>query len=92
MMNFINNDDVDYANIVVMVVVLVVNNNNNNNNNTYLHYSICKELGIETGENWYSRISKPVTEHEGITVLWNQGIQTDREVSANWPDIIVKNK
>jgi hypothetical protein len=25
-------------------------------------------------------------------VLWNQGIQTDREVLANRPDIIVKNK
>jgi hypothetical protein len=24
--------------------------------------------------------------------LWNQGIQTDREVSANRPDIIIKNK
>jgi hypothetical protein len=37
-------------------------------------------------------IPKPVTEHENITVLWNQGIQTDREVLANGPDIIVKNK
>jgi hypothetical protein len=27
-----------------------------------------------------------------ITVLWNQGIQTDREVLANRPDIIIKNK
>jgi hypothetical protein len=27
-----------------------------------------------------------------ITVLWNQGIQTDREVLTNRPDIIVKNK
>jgi hypothetical protein len=35
---------------------------------------------------------KPVTEHEDVTVLWNQGIQTDREVLANRPDIIVKNK
>jgi hypothetical protein len=29
--------------------------------------------------------------HEDITVLWNQGIQTDREVLANRPDIIIKN-
>jgi hypothetical protein len=27
-----------------------------------------------------------------ITVLWNQGIQTYREVLANRPDIIIKNK
>jgi hypothetical protein len=35
---------------------------------------------------------KPVTEHEDVAVLWNQGIQTDREVLANRPDMIVKNK
>jgi hypothetical protein len=56
------------------------------------HYSICKKLGIETTENWYSHIPKPVTEHEDIIVLWNQGIQTDREVLTNKPDIIIKNK
>jgi hypothetical protein len=33
-----------------------------------------------------------IIEHEDTTVLWNQGIQTDREVVANRPDIIIKNK
>jgi hypothetical protein len=41
---------------------------------THLHYSIRKKLGIETAENWYSHIPKPITEHEDIIVLWNQGI------------------
>jgi hypothetical protein len=40
----------------------------------------------------YSHIPKPVTEHEDVTVLWNQRIQTDRDVLANRPDIIIKNK
>jgi hypothetical protein len=51
---------------------------------------MCKKLGIETAENWYSHIPKPVTEHEDVTVLWNQGIQTDREVLSN--KTIIKNK
>jgi hypothetical protein len=55
---------------------------------THLHYSICKKLGIETAEYWYSHIPEPVTEREDVTVLWNQGIKTDREVLANRPDII----
>jgi hypothetical protein len=59
---------------------------------THLHYSICKTLGIETTENWYSHIPKPVCQHEDITVLWNQGVKTDREVLANKPNIIIKNK
>jgi hypothetical protein len=27
-----------------------------------------------------------------FTVLWNQAVHTDREVTANRPDIIIKNK
>jgi hypothetical protein len=57
-----------------------------------MHYSLCNKLGTVTTENWYSHILKAVTEHEGITVLWNQGEQMDREVLANRHDIIVKNK
>jgi hypothetical protein len=33
---------------------------------TDLHYSICKTLGTETTENWYSHIPKPVCQHEDI--------------------------
>jgi hypothetical protein len=51
-----------------------------------------KTSGIETTENWYSHIPKLICQHEDIKVLWNQGVQTDREVLANRPDIIIKNK
>jgi hypothetical protein len=27
-----------------------------------------------------------------VTVLWNKAVHTDREVTANRPDIIIKNK
>jgi hypothetical protein len=37
---------------------------------THLHYSICKTFGIETTENWYSHIPKPVCQHEDTTLLW----------------------
>ena len=35
---------------------------------------------------------KPVYEEGDVTVLWNQALRTDREVTANRPDIIIKNK
>ena len=35
---------------------------------------------------------KPVYEEEDVTVLWNQAVHTDREVTANRPDIIIKKK
>jgi hypothetical protein len=59
---------------------------------THLQYSLYKRSGTETTEDWYSHIPKSVTEHEG----WNQGVQTDRQtdrqVLANTPEIIAKNK
>jgi hypothetical protein len=58
---------------------------------TYHHCSICKTLGIKTTEDWFSHIPKPVCQHEDITILWNQRVQTDREVLENRPDIIIKN-
>jgi hypothetical protein len=27
-----------------------------------------------------------------VTVVWNEGVHTNREVTANRPDIIIKNK
>ena len=30
--------------------------------------------------------------NNNVTVLWNQAVHTDREVTANRPDIIIKNK
>jgi hypothetical protein len=45
---------------------------------------------IETTENWYCQVHKSVTELEDVTVIWNQGVQEDREVLANRRDIIAE--
>ena len=49
-------------------------------------------IGTETTDTWYTHIPKPVYEEGDVTVLWNQAVHTDREVTANRPDIIIKNK
>ena len=59
---------------------------------THLHFSIYKALGIETTDKWYIHMPKPVYEEGDVTVLRNQSVHTDREVAANRPDIIIKNK
>ena len=59
---------------------------------THLHYSICKALGTETTDKWYTHMPKPVYEDGDVTMLWNQAVHTDREVTANRADIIIKNK
>jgi len=35
---------------------------------------------------------KPVHQEGDVTVLWHQAVHTDRKVTANRPDIIIKNK
>ena len=49
-------------------------------------------MGIETTDKWNTHMPKPVYEEGDVTVLWNQAVHTDREVTANRPDIIIKNK
>jgi len=58
---------------------------------THLHYSMCKALSIETTDKWYTHMPKAVCEEGDATVLWNQAVHTDRVVTANRPDIIIKN-
>ena len=59
---------------------------------TQLHFSICKTLGIETTDKWYTHMPKPGCEKGDVTILWTQAVHTDREVTTNRPDIIIKNK
>ena len=59
---------------------------------THLHYSICKVLCTENTDKWYTNMPKPVCEEGDVTVLWNQAVHTDREVTTNRPDKIIKNK
>ena len=40
----------------------------------------------------HTHMPKPMYEEGDVTVLWNQAVHTDREVTANRPDIIIKSK
>jgi hypothetical protein len=55
--------------------------------NTSHIYTIQASKQQKTG----THIPKAVCEHEDVTVLWNEGVQTGREVLGNGPHI-VKNK
>ena len=58
----------------------------------YLHWKICREYNIKTADKWYEHQPNTVTENDEITILWDMPLQTDREISANRPDIIIKHK
>ena len=58
----------------------------------YLHWNICNDLEIRTSDKWYDHQPDTVTNTETHTVLWDMAVQTDRHISANRPDIIIKDK
>jgi hypothetical protein len=55
----------------------------NDNVCAYFHYSICKALGTETTDKWYTHMPKPVYEEGDVTVLRKQAVHTDRKIAAN---------
>ena len=58
----------------------------------YIHWKICKHFGLPAADKWYEHKPETVTENTSVTVLWDMPVNTDREIKANRPDIIIKNK
>lgn len=58
----------------------------------HLHWSICREYNIIVSDKWYKHKPDAVVDSEQITLLWDMQIQTDREVRANKPDLVLRNK
>ena len=58
-----------------------------------LHYNICKEMGVQLDtKHRYEHVPKSVETTQGgkVTILWNQPVRTDRIISNNRPDIIIR--
>jgi hypothetical protein len=58
----------------------------------HLHNSVHKTLRTERTDKWYTHTHMPKPVYEDVTVLCNQSVHTDTEVTANRPDIIIKSK
>ena len=57
-----------------------------------MHWTICKEFGIEVKERWYEHEPKTVTEKDSISIVWDIHIHTDKTIAASRLDIVLKNK
>ena len=58
----------------------------------YIHWCLCKHYGFQTVDPYYKHEPKAVLDNNKVTILWDYSVQTDREVKANRPDIIIKDK
>jgi len=58
-----------------------------------LHFNICEETGVQLDKkHWYEHAPKSIEAGQGgkIAILWNQQIQTDRNIPNHKPDIIIR--
>ena len=59
----------------------------------HFYYSICNALHIETTDKWYTHTHPQASVWTGRCYsAVESSVHTDREVTANKPDIIIKNK
>ena len=56
-----------------------------------VYRNICKTYNIETPKNWWEYPEK-VVENDQAKILWDFHIQTDKQVRANQPDIVIVDK
>ena len=58
----------------------------------YVHYEICKKYNIQTEKKWHLHCPAEVYMDNKVEILWDMILTTDREVGANRPDIVVRDK
>ena len=49
-------------------------------------------ISFSTADKCYEQKPEKVTEDEAATVIWDMPVNTDKEIKANGPDIIIKDK
>ena len=63
-----------------------------NNASAYLHWSICKDHDLKFTDKWYQHTAEAVMHNKdnNLTIMWDMPVKTDRTITTNRPDIIVK--
>ena len=57
-----------------------------------IHRALCIKYGFSTAERLYERNPEKALESREVKILWDFSVQTDHEIEARKPDIIVIDK
>ena len=58
----------------------------------YVHHEICKAYDVQTEKKWHLHNPKEVIMDNNIELIWDMLLTTDRDVGANRPDIVIRDK
>ena len=57
-----------------------------------VHWKLAKKCTFEVNDKWYEHEPESVLENEDYKILWDFSIQTDHEIGARRPDLVVVDK
>ena len=57
-----------------------------------IHWEMCKKFKFYHANKWYRHNPAPALENGTHKLLWDFNIQTDHQISARWPDLIIISK
>eukprot|EP00795_Rhopilema_esculentum_P000151 gene151-9768_t len=58
----------------------------------YMHWKICKYYNFKVSFRWYEHKLSTIVEGKNAVILWDMPIHTDKEITANIPEIVIKDK
>ena len=63
-----------------------------NNVARYIHRALCDTYNIQTESKWHLHRPTEVIMNKNIELLWDMTLNTDRQIGANKPDIVLRDK
>ena len=63
-----------------------------NNVAKYIHHCICRAYNFQTEKKWHLHRPAEVIMDRKVEIIWDMVLTTDRNVGANRPDIVIRDK
>ena len=57
-----------------------------------VHWCMCRKYLIPCEDRWYEHRADKVAENDEVKILWDMQVQTDHEITARRPDILILKK
>ena len=57
-----------------------------------VHWDLTRKCGFQRGDRWFEHVPESVLENDNYKLMWDCNIQTDHDIKARRPDMVVVNK
>jgi len=57
-----------------------------------IHWCMCRKYLIPCNDRWYEHRAEKVAQNDEVKILWDMQVQTDHEIEARRPDIVLIKK